>query len=146
MERKPKSFIHWLKKTTGDSQDEMAAKLKVSSSLISRYASGERRPTELLVERIAETYGLSLELVRFQVEQTLESNGWTDKNGEDSAAKWKRQALELESKLLSLKEPRMALRHALSGVLPAETIDKLADVIALEIKYAQKQGGEKDAD
>ena len=146
MEQKQKSFIHWLKKTTGDSQDEMAVKLKVSPSLISRYASGERRPTELLVERIAEIYGLSLDLVRAQVEQTLESNGWVDKNSEDLAAKWKQRALELEAKLLSLKEPKVALQHALLGVLSGETIDKLADIIALEIKYAQKQGGEKDAD
>ena len=140
MGRASKNFIYWLKKTTGDSQEVMATKLQVSPSLISRYASGERRPTELLIERIAETYSLSPDLVRAQIEQTLHENGWNE-NAAVNEVNWKIRAMQLETKLLELKDPVEALKYSLAGQLPEKTIEKLSEMIALEIRYAKKTDG-----
>ncbi|MCW2277549.1 helix-turn-helix transcriptional regulator [Heliophilum fasciatum] len=56
-------LIHWLLQDTGLTQVEMAKRLGVSTSLISRIAKSERKLTVSLLQKIALEFDLSLEML-----------------------------------------------------------------------------------
>lgn len=130
------SFIQWLCETSGLTQKELAARLEVSASLITRIIKGERHLTLELLRAISREFRLPLHLV-------YERAGILD-----SAASFQETVISQAlvdthpppgSLLVQLKNPRFALQYCLSGRLDNETIDKLADIVELELRYSEKK-------
>lgn len=130
------NFISWLSSMTGDKPMAMASKLNASPSLISRYASGERRPTLAILKKIEAVYQIKLDVLRqkvIQYQPVLTDVMVDEGSKKDSQAL---RILELEEQLSRLRNPQFALLYSLEDRLPPATIEKLAEFIAIEIKFA----------
>ena len=138
------NFISWLCEVTGDRSVEVAGRIDVSPSLISRYASGERRPTLAVLKKIRDVYGIHLDVLQQKISQyqpDVGSGGAPAASAGDGSAR----ILELEERLSRLRNPRSALIYCLGGRMPQASIDKLADIVQLELKYHAIQA-EKDGE
>ena len=142
------NFISWLSDMTAEKPIELANKLNVSPSLISRYASGERRPTLAVLKKIEAVYQIKLDVLRqkvIQYQPTDEDDITKRTNTADLQAQ---RILELEEQLSRLRNPKFALLYSLGDRLPRVSIEKLSEFIAIEIKYTnanhQNKGDENN--
>lgn len=142
------NFITWLSDMTGDKPIELAAKLGVSPSLISRYASRERRPTLAVLKKIRDIYNINLDVLQQNVFQYQSSVDECNMNRATISDAQALKILELEEQLSRLKNPRFALSYSLKGRLPPSSIEKLMEIVHLEIKYTamtnRNEGDEND--
>ena len=152
------NIILWLREVSGLTQNEIAEKLGVSASLISKIAKGERGTSVEFLKKVAAKFQLPLETVYEKAGLLEEKDEYThynpflresssDKNYEpevknslsngrdfDCLQKLK----ELEEKLYKLRNPRYALEYSLQGKLPPKVIEKLIKIVELEIRYHEK--------
>ena len=139
------NFITWLSDMTGGKPIELAAKLGVSPRLISRSASRERRPTLAVLKKIRDTYNINLDVLQQKVLQYQSSVDEDHPAISDAQAQ---KILELEERLSRLKNPRFALSYSLTGRLSPSSIEKLIEIVHLEIKYTamtnRNEGDEND--
>ena len=151
-------FILWLREVTGLTQNEIAEKLGVSASLISKIAKGERGTSVEFLKKVAAKFQLPLETV-------YEKAGLLDERDEYSyynpfllerntlksyepavlysksyneELDYPRKIKELEEKLYKLRNPRYALEYSLQGKLPLKVIEKLIKIVELEIRYHEE--------
>lgn len=127
------AFLVWLLTTTQLSQADLARKLGISTSLMSRLLRGERRLTLPLLRRIAEVFGLPETEVfeRAGVLQTslLMAPAMVDEDTADD------RVAALQKQLEDLRDPAKALAWSLQGKLPDRSIEKLQHMVELELKY-----------
>jgi len=127
------AFLVWLLTTTQLSQADLARKLGISTSLMSRLLRGERRLTLPLLRRIAEVFGLPETEVfeRAGVLQTslLMAPAMVDEDTADD------RVAALQKQLEDLRDPANALAWSLQGKLPDRSIEKLQHMVELELKY-----------
>ena len=127
------AFLVWLLTTTQLSQADLARKLGISTSLMSRLVRGERRLTLPLLRRIAEVFGLPETEVfeRAGVLQTslLMAPAMVDEDTADD------RVAALQKQLEDLRDPAKALAWSLQGKLPDRSIEKLQHMVELELKY-----------
>ena len=127
------AFLVWLLTTTQLSQADLARKLGISTSLMSRLLRGERRLTLPLLRRIAEVFGLPETEVfeRAGVLQTslLMAPAMVDEDTADD------RVAALQKQLEDLRDPAKALVWSLQGKLPDRSIEKLQHMVELELKY-----------
>lgn len=129
-------FVQWLMEQTKLSQVELAQRLGISASLVSRLVSGERRLTLGMMRHIAEVFGLPQSEVLARV-GVLE----TSTPAEQSVAclleapEEMGEAGRLRAQLESLRDPRSALMWSLTGKLPQRTIEKLVRLVELELEF-----------
>ena len=127
------AFLVWLLTTTQLSQADLARKLGISTSLMSRLLRGERRLTLALLRRIAEVFGLPEAEVfgRAGVLQTspLMAPAMVDEDTADD------RGAALQKQLEDLRDPANALAWSLQGKLPDRSIEKLQHMVELELKY-----------
>ena len=127
------AFLVWLLTRTQLSQADLARKLGISTSLMSRLLRGERRLTLPLLRRIAEVFGLPETEVfgRAGVLQTslLMAPAMVDEDTADD------RVAALQKQLEDLRDPAKALAWSLQGKLPDRSIEKLQHMVELELKY-----------
>lgn len=135
-------FLQWLMEQTHVTQVELAGRLGISASLVSRLVRGERRLTLSMLRHVADVFGLpqtdvfTRAGVLRQPLLTTESVACADagmlrgpvQEGEDEASL-------LRMQLDALRDPRKALAWSLDGKVPRRTIEKLARLVALELEY-----------
>jgi len=135
-------FLQWLMEQTGLSQVELAQRLGISASLVSRLVSSERRLTLSLLRHIAAVFDLPQSEV-FTRAGVLQEPVLVQEDAVHYPAarlpvttpEGLREASELRAKLEDLRDPRKALAWSLAGKLPERTIEKLARLVALELEY-----------
>ena len=127
------AFLVWLLTTTQLSQADLARKLGISTSLMSRLLRGERRLTLPLLRRIAEVFGLPETEVfeRAGVLQTslLMAPAMVDEDTADD------RVAALQKQLEDLRDPAKALAWSLQGKLHDRSIETLQHMVELELKY-----------
>ena len=131
--RTKENFVSWLMEITGDKPIEIANKTEVSPSLLSRYASCERRPTLAVLKKINAVYEINIDVLREKAE-LFRSKLRGDSDGDKDEKS--RRLLELEEQLSTLRNPRFALIYSLRGKLSQTQIEKLIEIVMLELKYA----------
>jgi transcriptional regulator with XRE-family HTH domain len=130
-------FLQWLMEQTSLSQIELAQRLSISASLVSRLVRGERRLTLSMLRQIADVFGLSQAEVFTRagvlqepvlVEEAAQCVYAAQPDGVDEVSL-------LRARLEELRDPCKALVWALTGKLPERTITKLTRLVALELEY-----------
>lgn len=129
------AFLMWLMMTTQLSQADLARKLGISTSLMSRLLRGERRLTLPLLRHIAEVFEMPQTEVfeRAGVLQTETAPVMAAVIYEDAGEA--DQVAALQKQLEDLRDPAKALAWSLQGRLPERTIEKLQHMVELELKY-----------
>ncbi|MBP7610718.1 MAG: helix-turn-helix transcriptional regulator [Steroidobacteraceae bacterium] len=135
---KQAEFLTWLMAQTSLSQVELAQRLGISASLVSRLLRGERRLTLAMLRQIASTFALPQTEVFSRVgvleEPTILCNdslqapvAWPVSEEDDVRV--------LQDQLNALRDPRRALAWSLEGKVPQRTIEKLTRLVELELEY-----------
>jgi transcriptional regulator with XRE-family HTH domain len=131
-------FLQWLMEQTSLSQVELAQRLGISASLVSRLVNGERRLTLSMLRHIANVFDLPQSEV-FTRAGVLQEPVLMEEAAEQYAAEASTesedQVLTLRSRLEDLRDPRKALVWSLTGRLPERTIEKLMRLVELELEY-----------
>lgn len=131
-------FLQWLMEQTSLSQVELAQRLGISASLVSRLVGGERRLTLSMLRHIANVFDLPQPEV-FRRAGVLQEPVLVEEAVEqyaaDAAPESEDQVLVLRSRLEDLRDPRKALAWSLAGKLPERTIEKLMRLVELELEY-----------
>ena len=60
------SNLKHLRKSYGETQEELANVLHLEKSIISQYESGSRKPDEEILKRIAKRYGVTMDLLLYE--------------------------------------------------------------------------------
>jgi transcriptional regulator with XRE-family HTH domain len=131
-------FLQWLMEQMSLSQIELAQRLNISASLVSRLVRGERRLTLSMLRQIADVFGLSQAEVFMRAgvmqepvlveEAAAQCVYAAQPDGVDEVSR-------LRARLEELRDPCKALVWALTGKLPERTITKLTRLVALELEY-----------
>lgn len=133
-------FLQWLMEQTSLSQVELAQRLGISASLVSRLVSGERRLTLGMLRQIAHVFGLPQTEV-FQRAGVLQEPILVEEGptpyavAEMGAVDPEVEVATLRSRLEELHDPHKALQWSLAGRLPERTIEKLMRLVELELEY-----------
>jgi len=135
-------FLQWLMEQTSLSQVELAGRLDISASLVSRLVRGERRLTLSMLRNIADVFGLA-EAEVFTRAGVLHQSLLMDESVACAEAGVLREPVQesadetsrLRAQLEDLRDPRKALAWSLAGKVPRRTIEKLARLVALELEY-----------
>jgi len=139
-------FLQWLMEQTSLSQVELAQRLGISASLVSRLVRGERRLTLGMLRQIAHVFGLPQAEV-FQLAGVLQEPVLVKEDlapyavMETAAVAPGAEVAALRSQLEELHDPHKALQWSLAGKLPERTIEKLMRLVELELEY---QGNPKE--
>lgn len=135
-------FLQWLMEQTSLSQVELAQRLGISASLVSRLVKGERRLTLSMLRHIAAVFDLPQAVVftRAGVLQEpilVQENTVKYASVELQAASPESvdEASSLRARLEDLRDPRKALVWSLTGRLPERTIEKLIRLVELELEF-----------
>jgi len=129
-------FLLWLMTTTQLSQADLARKLGISASLMSRLLRGERRLTLPLLRHIAEVFDMPQAEV-FARAGALDEPVVCDQG----ALQWKARDTagddveQLRMQLSALRDLRTALAWSLEGKASPQMIEKLARLVELELEY-----------
>jgi transcriptional regulator with XRE-family HTH domain len=135
-------FLQWLMEQTALSQVELAQRLGISASLVSRLVKGERRLTLSMLRHIAAVFDLPQSEV-FTRAGVLQEPVLVEEDAVHYAVA-KAPATPPESahtmsnllaQLEDLRDPRKALVWSLTGKLPERTIEKLMRLVELELEY-----------
>jgi transcriptional regulator with XRE-family HTH domain len=142
-------FLQWLMEQTSLSQVELAQRLGISASLVSRLVKGERRLTLSMLRHIAAVFDLPQSEV-FTRAGVLQEPVLIEEDAVHYAAAKLRAAppesadalSSLQAQLEDLRDPRKALVWALTGKLPERTIEKLMRLVEVELEYrdSSKEG------
>ena len=142
-------FLQWLMEQTHVTQVDLAGRLGISASLVSRLVRGERRLTLSMLRHIAEVFDLPQAEV-FTRAGVLQRPLLTEESVACAGAGMLREPVQeaenetsrLRAQLEALRDPRKALAWSLDGKVPRRTIEKLARLVALELEYhdAPKEG------
>jgi transcriptional regulator with XRE-family HTH domain len=135
-------FLQWLMEQTSLSQVELAQRLGISASLVSRLVKGERRLTLSMLRHIAAVFDLPQSEV-FTRAGVLQEPVLIEEDAVHYAAAELRAAppesadalSSLQAQLEDLRDPRKALVWSLTGKLPERTIEKLMRLVELELEY-----------
>lgn len=135
-------FLQWLMEQTSLSQVELAQRLGISASLVSRLVKGERRLTLSMLRHIAAVFDLSQSEV-FTRAGVLQEPVLVEEDVVQYAPAQLRaaapegvdEASSLRAQLEDLRDPRKALVWSLTGKLPERTIEKLMRLVELELEY-----------
>ena len=135
-------FLQWLMEQTSLSQVEVAQRLGISASLVSRLVSGERRLTLSMLRHIAAMFDLPQAEV-FTRAGVLQEPILVEEDAVHYAVTEIRAAppesahttSHLRAQLEELRDPRKALVWSLTGKLPERTIEKLMRLVELELEY-----------
>jgi len=135
-------FLQWLMEQTSLSQVELAGRLGISASLVSRLVRGERRLTLSMLRNIADVFGLA-EAEVFTRAGVLQQSLLMDESVACAEAGALQEPVQetadetsrLRAQLEDLRDPRKALAWSLAGKVPRRTIEKLARLVALELEY-----------
>ena len=131
-------FLQWLMEQTSLSQVELAKRLGISASLVSRLVGGERRLTLSMLRHIAGVFGLSQSDV-FTRAGVLQEPVLVEEDVAYYAPvelpEGEAEAATLRTRLEDLRDPRKALEWSLTGKLPERTIEKLMRLVELELEY-----------
>jgi transcriptional regulator with XRE-family HTH domain len=139
-------FLQWLMEQTSLSQVELAQRLGISASLVSRLVRGERRLTLGMLRQIAHVFGLPQTEV-FQRAGVLQEPVLVKEDlapyavMETAVVAPEAEVAALRSQLEELRDPHKALQWSLAGKLPERTIEKLMRLVELELEY---QGNPKE--
>jgi len=135
-------FLQWLMEQTSLTQVELAQRLGISASLVSRLVKGERRLTLSMLRHIAAVFDLPQAEVftRAGVLQEpilVEEDAVRYVPAELRAAtpEGAGEASRLRAQVEDLRDPRKALVWSLTGKLPERTIEKLMRLVELELEY-----------
>jgi transcriptional regulator with XRE-family HTH domain len=134
-------FLQWLMERTHLAQVELAGRLGISASLVSRLVRGERRLTLSMLRHIADVFELPQAevfaragvLQRPLVEESLAcaDAGMLREPIQEAEDEPSRLRAQLEG----LRDPRKALMWSLEGKVPERTIEKLVRLVELELEY-----------
>ena len=135
-------FLQWLMEQTHVTQVDLAGRLGISASLVSRLVRGERRLTLSMLRNIADVFGLPeaevftragvlQQPLLMEESVTCAEAGVLREPVRESADETSRLKAQLEE----LRDPRKALAWSLAGKVPKRTIEKLAKLVALELEY-----------
>jgi transcriptional regulator with XRE-family HTH domain len=135
-------FLQWLMEQTSLAQAELAQRLGISASLVSRLVGGERRLTLSMLRHIAGVFGLPQAEV-FTRAGVLQEPVLVEEQAKRFAPAGLRAATpqgadetsSLRAQLEDLRDPRKALMWSLTGKLPERTIEKLMRLVELELEY-----------
>jgi transcriptional regulator with XRE-family HTH domain len=135
-------FLQWLMEQTSLSQVELAQRLGISASLVSRLVKGERRLTLSMLRHIANVFDLPQAEV-FTRAGVLQEPVLVEEDAVHYAAAEVQVTLpdgtnalsNLRAQLEDLRDPRKALVWSLTGRLPERTIEKLMRLVELELEY-----------
>jgi transcriptional regulator with XRE-family HTH domain len=135
-------FLQWLMEQTSLSQVELAQRLGISASLVSRLVNGERRLTLSMLRHIANVFDLPQAEV-FTRAGVLQEPILVEEDAVHYAAAEVQATLPdspnalsiLRAQLEDLRDPRKALVWSLTGRLPERTIEKLMRLVELELEY-----------
>ncbi len=131
-------FLQWLMEQTSLSQVELAQRLGISASLVSRLVGGERRLTLSMLRHIANVFDLPQPEV-FRRAGVLQEPVLVEEASEQYAAEaapeGEAEVPALRAQLEDLRDPRKALVWSLTGKLPERTIEKLMRLVELELEY-----------
>lgn len=135
-------FLQWLMEQTSLSQVELAQRLGISASLVSRLVKGERRLTLSMLRHIAGVFDLPQSEV-FTRAGVLQEPVLVEEDTVQYAPVELRaaapegvgEASNLQVQLEDLRDPRKALVWSLTGKLPERTIEKLMRLVELELEY-----------
>ena len=135
-------FLQWLMEQTQVTQVELAGRLGISASLVSRLVRGERRLTLSMLRHIADVFDLPQAEV-FTRAGVLQPPLLMEESVACADAGMLREpvppdedeASRLKAQLEELRDPRKALAWSLAGKVPRRTIEKLARLVALELEY-----------
>ena len=135
-------FLQWLMERTSLTQVELAQRLGISASLVSRLVGGERRLTLTMLRHIAGVFGLSQSEVFTRagvlqepvlVEEDVAQYASVQQQAD--APEVEGETAALRAQLDDLRDPRKALAWSLTGKLPDRTIEKLMRLVELELEY-----------
>ena len=135
-------FLQWLMEQTSLSQVELAQRLGISASLVSRLVKSERRLTLSMLRHISAVFDLSQSEV-FTRAGVLQEPVLVEEDVAQYAVAEVQATLpdstyalsSLRAQLEDLRDPRKALVWALTGKLPERTIEKLMLLVELELEY-----------
>jgi len=135
-------FLQWLIEQTSLSQVELAQRLGISASLVSRLVKGERRLTLSMLRHIAAVFDLPQSEV-FTRAGVLQEPVLVEEDVAQYAVAEVQATLpdgtnvlsSLRAQLEDLRDPRKALVWSLTGKLPERTIEKLMRLVELELEY-----------
>ncbi len=131
-------FLQWLMERTSLTQAELAQRLGISASLVSRLVGGERRLTLSMLRHIANVFDLSQSEV-FTRAGVLQESVLVEEAAEqypaEAAPEGEDEVVALRARLEALRDPRKALVWSLTGRLPERTIEKLMRLVELELEY-----------
>jgi transcriptional regulator with XRE-family HTH domain len=135
-------FLQWLLEQTSLSQVELAQRLGISASLVSRLVGEERRLTLSMLRHIANVFDLPQAEV-FTRAGVLQEPVLVEEDAVHYAAAEVQATLpdstnalsSLRAQLEDLHDPRKALAWSLTGKLPERTIEKLMRLVELELEY-----------
>jgi transcriptional regulator with XRE-family HTH domain len=135
-------FLQWLMEQTSLSQVELAQRLGISASLVSRLVKGERRLTLSMLRHIAHVFDLPQAEV-FTRAGVLQEPILVEEDAVPYAFAEVRAAppesadalSNLRAQLEDLRNPHKALVWSLTGKLPERTIEKLMRLVELELEY-----------
>jgi transcriptional regulator with XRE-family HTH domain len=135
-------FLQWLMEQTSLLQVELAQRLGISASLVSRLVKGERRLTLSMLRHIAGVFDLSQSDV-FTRAGVLQEPVLVEEDAVRYAVAEVQATLpdstnalsHLQAQLEDLRDPRKALVWSLTGKLPERTIEKLMRLVELELEY-----------
>jgi transcriptional regulator with XRE-family HTH domain len=135
-------FLQWLMEQTSLSQVELAQRLGISASLVSRLVGEERRLTLSMLRHIANVFDLPQAEV-FTRTGVLQEPILVEEDAVHYAAAEVQATLpdhtsalsSLQAQLEDLRDPSKALVWSLTGRLPERTIEKLMRLVELELEY-----------
>lgn len=131
-------FLTWLMDRTSLSQVELAQRLGISASLVSRLLRGERRLTLATLRQIASTFGLPQSEVLSRAGVLEEPPIVCEDNLRVPVAFCTSQGDDvrvLQDQLDALRDARRALAWSLEGKVSQRTIEKLTRLVELELEY-----------
>ena len=142
------NFVEWLETITGDKAVYISRRLNVSPTLLSLIRRGERPVSRRMADKISEVYGLDSALVYeragFSFRPLASGPGVSIDEEVTDVDRLAAENRQLKERLAGLKDYRTAVAYALTGRLPAASLEKLKKIIALEIEYSE--GKDFDAD
>ena len=142
------NFVAWLEELSGDKAVDIARRLDVSPTLLSLVRRGDRQVSKKLADKVAAVYGIEVNLIYERAGFTFrqrEDEAITSGQDEDSeTGKPAAEYCLLKAQLARLRDYRAVLAYSLEGRLPAQTIEKLQKIVALEIQYGERKDSDAD--